>query len=196
MPDGLLITYAAAPGRIAASFLNENSRNSLYTEFLLKHLADEGKNLRTIFEEVSGEVHDATDEKQEPYVDFEGAPSILRDALVLMPARAASVTDGSLTPRSVQPPPATPSLAMTTSRPQWPRYRTNPRALGYVDLRVRSGPGTRYPDVKIIPENVIVQQTSQSQMNGPTEWIPIEYQPATGAVVRGFVTADALQRLP
>jgi hypothetical protein len=208
MLRGLLISYAAAPGRKAAAFLNEEERNSLYTAFLLKHLDDQGKNLRDIFERVQEEVSTATKERQVPYVNYEGASPILRK-LVLMPAggdehtnttemgiEMVPGTSPSIPLPLVQPPPATPSLAMTTSRPQWPRYRTNPRALGKSNLRVRSGPGMGNPTVQFTPENVIVQQTSQSQMNGPTEWIPIEYQPATGAVIRGFVTADALQRLP
>jgi hypothetical protein len=188
MPKGLLISFAAAPGRIAAAFSDEDARNSLYTEFLLKHLTDQGKNLRDIFENVQEEVSTATSEKQVPYVNYEGGSSIVRK-LVLIPAQGGEHKNSPT-------PAATPLVATPASQPQWPRYRTNPRALGYSDLRVRSGPGTTYQTVKIIPENVIVQQTSGSEMNGPTEWIPIEYQPATGAVIRGFVTSKCLQRLP
>ena len=85
MPQGLLISYAAAPGKLAAAGRDEDARNSLYTELLLKHLADQGKNLRDIFETVSDEVSDITEKKQIPWVNSEGGSSIVRK-LILVPA--------------------------------------------------------------------------------------------------------------
>ena len=73
-----------------------------------------------------------------------------------------------------------------------PRFRTNPRALGFIDLRMRAGPGMDSETIKIIPENVIVEQTGPAISKGTTKWVPIKYTAPDGSVSRGYSTATAL----
>jgi Sulfatase-modifying factor enzyme 1/L,D-transpeptidase catalytic domain/Caspase domain len=117
MPRGLLISYAAEAGHPAARHMKKDSRNSLYTEFLLNHITDQGQSLRAILEAVQDDVSKATSEHQIPYVDQHGGSSYILRHLVLLP--------GS---ESTQPAPANPPLMVTARPAPQPSASTKPEA--------------------------------------------------------------------
>ncbi len=84
LPEATLVCFATSPGRKAAAILNDDSQNSPFTEMLLRHLASPGQRLRDIFETTADEVARATENRQLPYVKYDGAASVLRQ-LVLVP---------------------------------------------------------------------------------------------------------------
>jgi hypothetical protein len=85
LPEATLVCFATSPGRKAAAILNDDSQNSPFTEHLLQHLTTPGAHLRDIFETTADAVAKATQNRQLPYVKYDGAASVLRQ-LVLAPA--------------------------------------------------------------------------------------------------------------
>ena len=66
--EGLLVAYAAAPGRVAAD--GDGSENSPYTTVLLKHLERPGVEIIHMFRDVGVEVGSLTTGDQQPFVSF------------------------------------------------------------------------------------------------------------------------------
>ena len=72
------------------------------------------------------------------------------------------------------------------------RVTTQPFGPEFDSLRIRSGPGTQFPEVAAIPNNAVVLQIGPSKRNGETIWIPVEYRTKDGKLVRGYSTASGL----
>lgn len=108
IPQATLVCFAASAGRKAAAVLNDSSKNSPFTQFLLKEIQTPGLSLRDVFEHVHDSLEAATDGKQVPAVKTDNALSKVWRHTVLVSGNvsnqsaqaavaSAKVTDPGLT---------------------------------------------------------------------------------------------------
>ena len=66
-PEGIFISFATAPGKVAA---DGNGRNGLFTSKLLRHLKTPGIKLEEVFKRTAADVYRDSDKKQVPWVQY------------------------------------------------------------------------------------------------------------------------------
>ena len=90
IPEATLVCFATSAGRKAAALLNENSKNSPFTEFLLDEMPKPGQSLRTIFENVHDRISRSTAGRQVPTLRTDDALSEIFRNTVLVAAKTPS----------------------------------------------------------------------------------------------------------
>lgn len=90
---GMAIAFATSPGEVA---LDGEGVNSPFTSALLRHLDAENTDIAEVFTRVTGDVYDATGQKQRPWLNVSlTGPVMLNPVTRLQPEATATVTTPS-----------------------------------------------------------------------------------------------------
>jgi hypothetical protein len=126
-PTGAIIIYATDPGKAAQ---DGSGRNGVFTEALLRHIAEPGIDVKAMFDRVGADVAKATGNAQNPWISskFYGTYSLSGGG---MPASASALSSTATAPAPAQRTQA-PTLSVT-------------RAYGSLSISVQAA-GTLYLD--------------------------------------------------
>jgi hypothetical protein len=109
---GTLISFATAPGQVAA---DGDARNSPYTASLLQHIQAPGVPVEVLFRNVRNSVIEKTGGEQTPWES-----TSLTGDFAFNPAEAVSLTSPRPSPKPAPQPSSTPSVAISTPLPPSP----------------------------------------------------------------------------